>query len=82
MFNNIFGALMVVVAPAVIGLILLSREVVLFISGESYLDAVQPLQILSLALLVCLFGWLYNSCVLLPCRKEKELFLSPSSAAC
>ena len=74
LFNNIFRALMVVVAPAVIGLILLSREVVLFISGESYLDAVQPLQILSLALLVCLFGWLYNSCVLLPCRKEKELF--------
>ena len=34
----------------------------------------QPLQILSLALLVCLFGWLYNSCVLLPCRKEKKLF--------
>ena len=74
LFNNIFSALMVVVAPAVIGLILLSREVVLFISGESYLDAVQPLQILSLALLVCLFGWLYNSCVLLPCRKEKKLF--------
>ena len=43
LFNNIFSALMVVVAPAVIGLILLSREVVLFISGESYLDAVQPL---------------------------------------
>lgn len=74
LFNQIFNALIVVVAPAVIGLFLLSREVVLFISGESYLDAVQPLQILSLALLVCLFGWLYNSCALLPCRKEKELF--------
>ena len=74
LFNQIFNALLVVVTPAVIGLFLLSREVVLFISGESYLDAVQPLQILSLALLVCLFGWLYNSCALLPCRKEKELF--------
>ncbi len=47
----------------------------LFISGESYLDAVMPLQILSLALIVvCLFGWLYNSCALLPCGREKELF--------
>ena len=33
-----------------------------------------PLQILSLALIVCLFGWLYNSCALLPCGREKELF--------
>lgn len=74
LFNEIFNALLVVVAPAVVGLFLISREVVLFISGESYLDAVVPLQILSLALLICLFGWLYNSCVLLPCRKEKELF--------
>ena len=74
LFNEIFNALLVVVAPAVMGLFLISREVVLFISGESYLDAVMPLQILSIALLICLFGWLYNSCVLLPCRKEKELF--------
>lgn len=74
LFNEIFNALLVVVAPAVVGLFSLSHEVVLFISGESYLDAVQPLQILSLALLVCLFGWLYNSCVLLPCRREKQLF--------
>lgn len=74
LFNNIFNALIVVVAPAVVGLFALSREVVLFISGESYLDAVMPLQILSLALIVCLFGWLYNSCALLPCGREKELF--------
>lgn len=74
LFNNIFNALIVVVAPAVVGLFALSREVVLFISGKSYLDAVMPLQILSLALIVCLFGWLYNSCALLPCGREKELF--------
>ena len=74
LFNNIFNALIVVVAPAVVGLFALSREVVLFISGQSYLDAVMPLQILSLALIVCLFGWLYNSCALLPCGREKELF--------
>lgn len=74
LFNDIFNALIVVVAPAVVGLFLLSREVILFISGESYLGAVRPLQILCIALFVCLFGWLYNSCALLPCRKEKELF--------
>ena len=75
LFNNIFSALMVVVAPAVIGLILLSREVVLFISGESYLDAVQPLQILSLA-----------GCIIpafcCPAGRRRSCFSSPSSAAC
>lgn len=74
LFQRIFDALIVVVLPAVVGLFLLSREMVLFLSGESYLDAVKPLQILSLALLVCLFGWLYNSCALLPYRKENQIF--------
>lgn len=74
LYNEIFNALIVVVAPAVVGLFLLSREVILFISGESYLGAVLPLQILCIALFVCLFGWLYNSCALLPCGREKELF--------
>lgn len=35
LFNNIFNALIVVVAPAVVGLFALSREVVLFISGKA-----------------------------------------------
>lgn len=82
LFNNIFNALIVVVAPAVVGLFALSREVVLFISGESYLDAVMPLQILSLALIVCLFGWLYNSCALLPCGRERNCSGSRWSAVC
>ena len=62
---------LLLVAPAVTGLICLSRDVVLLISDPSYLPASTSLQILSAALFVCLFGWLYNACVLIPQKREK-----------
>ena len=62
------------VLPAVVGLFELSQEVVLFISSESYLEAAVPLRILSIALVASLFGWLYNTCVLVPWKREGQFF--------
>ena len=72
LFHKIFDAMIVTVLPAVVGLFVLSREIILFISGESYLDAGMPLRILSVALITSLFGWLYNTCVLVPWKRESE----------
>ena len=71
LFRSMFHFLLLLVAPAVTGLICLSRDVVLLISDPSYLPASTSLQILSAALFVCLFGWLYNACVLIPQKREK-----------
>ena len=73
LFHKIFDAMIVTVLPAVVGLFALSREIILFISGESYLDAGMPLRILSVALIASLFGWLYNTCVLVPWKRESDL---------
>ena len=73
-YNRLFRSMfhfLLLVAPAVTGLICLSRDVVLLISDPSYLPASTYLQILSAALFVCLFGWLYNACVLIPQKREK-----------
>lgn len=75
-FNNIFRSLFIIVMPVVIGLFMLSKEVVLILSDVTFTDATTSLRILSLALAVCLFGWLYNSCVLIPYKREKQVFIA------
>lgn len=80
-FNNIFRALLTIVVPAVVGLFCLSKNIILIISDATYLEAQTSLRILSLALLVCLFGWLYNSCVLIPNNKEKQVLVATCVSA-
>lgn len=75
-FSKIFNVLMVVVVPAMVGLFLLSEQVILIISDSTYVEAMNSLKILSLALFVCIFGWLYNSCVLIPHKKEKKVLIA------
>lgn len=62
------------VFPSVTGLILLSKEVVLLISGKEYIKATGSLKLLSIALIFCIFGWIYNQCVLIPARKENRAY--------
>lgn len=76
LFNKVFGAMVLTVLPAVVGLFELSQEVVLFISSESYLEAAVPLRILSIALVASLFGWLYNTCVLVPWKREGQFLVA------
>ena len=81
LFRSVFHFLVLLVAPSVTGLICLSRDVVLLISDSSYLPAVTSLQILSAALFVCLFGWLYNACVLIPQKREKYVMYATVASA-
>lgn len=75
-FNSILNTMIVLVVPSVVGLFCLSKEVILLIADASFVDATISLRILSMALLVCLFGWLFNSCVLLPAKCEKQIFIA------
>lgn len=80
-FNSIFQTLVTVMIPAVVGLLCMSRHVVLLIAGESFVEATVSLNLLSLALIVCLFGWIYNSCVLIPHKMEKQLLYTTITSA-
>lgn len=70
-FKKIWCVMVIIITPAVLGLFLLSNELVLIISDTNYITATDSMRILSIALWVCLFGWLYSSCVLIPYKKEK-----------
>lgn len=68
--SDIYATLITVVLPAVTGIILLSREIVLIISDEIYLDAVPSLIILSATLLMCLCAGFWGHGILIPVKKE------------
>ena len=67
--TQIFNILTMLVLPAVVGLFILSKEIVLLISNSAYIRAVSSLRLLSIALIFCIFGWIFNQCVLIPARK-------------
>ena len=69
--TNIFNVLVILMFPAIVGLFLLSKEIVLLISGPEYIQATNSLRLLAIALTFCIFGWIYNQCVLIPAKQEK-----------
>ncbi len=58
--------------PIVIGINLLTNQIITLLSGDEYLGAIIPLHILSIALIVVMFGGAFlGNIVLLPAEKER-----------
>ncbi|WP_302133557.1 flippase [Thomasclavelia spiroformis] len=70
LFTKVFDALIVMTIPAMVGLYMLSKNVVLIIAGNHYLQAVSSLRILCFAIVCALIANLFGTCVLLPYGKE------------
>lgn len=65
------NTLFIVTIPAIVGLIMLSEEVVVIVGGAKYLESQIALRLLSLAMIFSIFSGLFNQCVLLPYHREK-----------
>lgn len=74
--KNIFNWLLLLTLPSVVGLAALSSTVVKIIAGTKYLRATSSLEILSVALIFSIFGWLFNECVLIPAKREKYYLIA------
>ena len=74
--QNITDTITILLIPSVVGIILQSKNIILFISNEKYMQAISSLIILSLALIVCMYGWIYNQCILLPAQRENIILKS------
>ena len=70
------NSLLFLIIPAMVGLIALSRDVVLIIAGDKYESAQSSLIILSIAIIFSIFSTLFNQCVLLPYHRERKSLLS------
>ena len=71
---DIYSTLITVMMPTVTGIIILSKPIVLLISGEEFADAAPSLEILGIALLFCMAAWFWGQCILVPMKKENEVF--------
>lgn len=73
--NKVYNALLIFVLPATVGVFALSKQIVLILGGESYIEASSSLQILSLALFFSVFATFFNICILMPKREENAIFI-------
>lgn len=84
-YNNVLSrvtnTLLVFTLPAMTGLFMLSKTIVLIVSGYSFLEATPSLQILCVALVFSLFSWVVSDCVLIPAKREKLVLLATAISA-
>lgn len=73
--TKVTNMLLVFTLPAMTGLFMLSKEIILIISGHSFIAATPSLQILCFALVFSLFSWLISDCVLIPAKREKLVLI-------
>lgn len=79
--SKVLAYLGILVLPAAIGLIMLSREVILIIASEKYLPSVNSLRIISWAIIFLIFSWIFSDCVLIPAKREKLVLRNTSITA-
>lgn len=81
MLHGLLNVLIGLLLPAVVGLMCLSNEIVLLISGPEFLEAGKSLLILGISLGFAVFACFFSNCILLPIKKDK-LFLFATLAGC
>ena len=76
LFEKTMKSMLTIVMPAMVGLFMLSDEVILIISGESYLPGSTALKILSLALGCAVISYTLVQIVLLVWKKDRQYLTS------
>lgn len=71
--KNIINFLILLILPGCIGIMMLSKEIVLIIAGKKYLDSVNSLRIIIWAIIFSIFSWLFMQCVLIPAKREAQV---------
>ena len=79
--NNIFNVLILILAPCVAGLWLLSKPIIMLLGGEQYLDGEASLIILSFSLIFALIASVFSNCILIINRLEKRCLVGTITSA-
>ena len=69
------------IMPVLLGVVMLSKEVIVIIAGKNYLRAVTSLRILSFALIFSTLSGIFVNCVLIPAKREKYSMIDSFVAA-
>lgn len=73
-FHEACNYLIYFLVPAILGIILLSKDIVLLIGGSEYGGASTSLSILCIAAFFSLLAYLYTQCILIPYSEEYIVF--------
>ena len=79
--QNIYKTLITFIIPAIVGICILRKEIILTISGDAYIEAASSLVILAFALLFSLGSWFWGHCILVPVGKENVVFKATAASA-
>lgn len=74
LLNKILNIIFILCIPALMGLVVLSKEIVIVLFGDSYVGGTMALQFLSIALLFAVPAMLLSQCILIPMRQENIIF--------
>lgn len=78
---RISKVLCLLAVPAAAGVFVLSEDIILLISGETYMEAASALRILSVAVVFVAASWVQSQCVLIPMKKEKWVLYTTAATA-
>lgn len=73
LLERVFTTIMTCCFPIIAIIILLSKDIVLLLSSEAYLEAIPSVVLLCIATLFCVLSYIYGQCILIPMKKEKVL---------
>lgn len=74
--KTMLSFVILMVLPIIVGIILLSEEIILVIAGENYSESVFSLKILSVAILPSLLATYFSISILLPLGKDKVILVA------
>ena len=81
LLKQIVDSLIIITLPLMTGLFMLSKQVVLIISGPYFMRSVISLRILCFAYIFSILGAILTNCVLIPIKREKYVLASTSFSA-
>lgn len=81
LFEKLLQSMIVIVLPAVVGLIITARNIILIIAGKEYLRSTSSLRILSIALFFGTINTIFVECVLIPAKRERATLITAIIAA-
>ncbi len=80
-YTSILSNITLILLPASIGLASVSNEVILFMGGQEYLEAVPTLQILCISLVGAIFGGAVTYCLNIPLGRERVNMIATTLSA-
>lgn len=81
LISKVFKIMVTLLSPVVVGVIIVSREVVIVLCGNSFMESSTSLRILAIAIFFAMLASVVNGSILIPCKLEKKVLYTTVIAA-